>query len=130
MGTDEVVTHMEVESEVLDQYIDSNLFEIYISEQAFEKMVKHCYEYAPSELEVMGFLIGDKYVWKDKLYIVVQDAVTTDVDSTSVNVKFSEEGMEKLFNSADIKIDVSKLNVDAVVEQIIEELTEDEGGNS
>ncbi len=105
-NSNEIVTYMEVESNVLDEYLESNMFEIYISEQAFERMVKHCEEHAPANLEVMGFLLGDKYIWKDKLYIVIQEAVTTDVDSSSVYVRFSEEGMGKLFGVLDdIKYD-------------------------
>jgi proteasome lid subunit RPN8/RPN11 len=75
--------------------------ELYLSGRGADKMVEHALSYASKNLEVMGFLVGDVYRWKNKIYTVANDVVTTDLDATAVTVKFSETGFEKLFEALD-----------------------------
>lgn len=80
--------------------------DLYISENSLQKMIEHCVAFAEQKLEVMGLLIGDRYLWEGELYTVVQDVVSTDMDSTLVSVRFQREGFENLFeNLADIEYD-------------------------
>ena len=76
--------------------------EIYISQTAFDKMMKQCAVFAKRHLEAMGYLVGDYCRWKNKEYTIIEDAVTSDLETTSVSVHF--QAFEKAFDQLD-KID-------------------------
>ena len=76
--------------------------EIYISQDAFDKMMKQCAIFAKRHLEAMGYLVGDYCRWKNKEYTIIEDAVTSDLETTSVSVHF--QAFEKAFDHLD-KID-------------------------
>ena len=76
--------------------------EVYITQHAFDKMMKQCAAYAKKHLEAMGYLVGDYCRWKNKEYTIVEDAVTSDLETTSVSVHF--QAFEKAFDQLD-KID-------------------------
>jgi 26S proteasome regulatory subunit N11 len=76
--------------------------EVYISQLAFDKMMKQCATFAKRHLEALGYLVGDYCRWKNKEYTIVEDAVTSDLETTSVSVHF--QGHEKAFDQLD-KID-------------------------
>ncbi|MBM4248014.1 MAG: hypothetical protein FJ149_00975 [Euryarchaeota archaeon] len=73
--------------------------EVYISQLAFDKMMKQCSLYAKRHLEALGYLVGDYCRWKNKEYTIVEDAVTSDLDTTSVSVHF--QAFEKAFDQLD-----------------------------
>jgi len=50
----------------------------------------------------MGYLVGDYCRWKNKEYTIIEDAVTSDLETTSVSVHF--QAFEKAFDQLD-KID-------------------------
>jgi proteasome lid subunit RPN8/RPN11 len=74
---------------------------LYVADQALQKMIKHCLDYADQRLEVMGFLVGDRYTWNGVEYCIVRDVVTTDLDATAISVKFDRAGFSKLFERLD-----------------------------
>jgi proteasome lid subunit RPN8/RPN11 len=76
--------------------------DVYISQVAFDKMMKQCATFAKRHLEALGYLVGDYCRWKNKEYTIVEDAVTSDLETTSVSVHF--QGHEKAFDQLD-KID-------------------------
>jgi 26S proteasome regulatory subunit N11 len=76
--------------------------EVYISQAAFDQMMKQCAQFARRHLEAMGYLVGDYCRWKNKEYTIVEDAVTSDLETTSVSVHF--QAFEKAFDQLD-KID-------------------------
>jgi proteasome lid subunit RPN8/RPN11 len=76
--------------------------EVYISQNAFDKMMKQCAIFAKRHLEAMGYLVGDYCRWKNKEYTIIEDAVTSDLETTSVSVHF--QAFEKAFDQLD-KID-------------------------
>ena len=76
--------------------------DVYISQVAFDKMMKQCAQFAKRHLEALGYLVGDYCRWKNKEYTIVEDAVTSDLETTSVSVHF--QGHEKAFDQLD-KID-------------------------
>jgi proteasome lid subunit RPN8/RPN11 len=76
-------------------------YEFWIKKPTMDKIMKHCKEYAEERLEVMGFLIGDLYEWEDIQYTLTKDIVTTDLEATSVSVKFARDGFEGLFEKMD-----------------------------
>lgn len=49
----------------------------------------------------MGFLLGDVYVHRGNRYALARDAVTTDLDASSVSVRFQREGFPKLLEDLD-----------------------------
>jgi proteasome lid subunit RPN8/RPN11 len=76
-------------------------FEICITKNSIDKMIMHCRDFAEERLEVMGFLIGDVYKWNDIYITNAKDAVTTDLDATSISVKFARDGFDELFAKLD-----------------------------
>lgn len=87
--------------EFSDKGVSIEDVELYISKSALDTIRNHCMNYAEKKLEVMGFLIGNVYRWKDRTYTKVWEAVTTDLEATEVSVKFHREGFEKLFEKLD-----------------------------
>jgi proteasome lid subunit RPN8/RPN11 len=82
-----------------DGFVDA-----YIAKTAVDKIRNHCLK--NSQTEVMGLLIGDIFKFQDRIYSVVFDVVTTDLDATAVHVKFDEGGFEQLFEKLDdVKFD-------------------------
>lgn len=79
----------------------STWVDLYISKHAAEKMIRHCNDYADRRLEVMGLLVGDIYKWKGKVYSVVEDTVTSRLQSTSISVKFNPATLEELAKALD-----------------------------
>ncbi|MEM2900330.1 MAG: Mov34/MPN/PAD-1 family protein [Thermoplasmata archaeon] len=80
--------------------------DVYISKAAMDKMIRHAQEYATRNLECMGFMLGDRYYYpardeEPKEYVVIKDVVTTDLDASSVSVKFDRNGFEKLCEQLD-----------------------------
>jgi proteasome lid subunit RPN8/RPN11 len=77
------------------------VFELYISRTAEERIRNHALSKKDDVVEVMGFLLGSIYEDGGKTYALVRDVATTDLDATSVSVKFDREGFERLFESMD-----------------------------
>jgi 26S proteasome regulatory subunit N11 len=73
----------------------------YINKHAEAKMRNHALSMRKSKIEVMGLLLGEVRRWKDRIYVIVRDVVTTDLDATAVSVKFDSVGFEKLFEKLD-----------------------------
>jgi proteasome lid subunit RPN8/RPN11 len=76
-------------------------FELYLSKVAEEKIRNHALAHVTEKKEVMGLLLGAVYKDQGREYTVVRDVATTDLDATSVSVKFDHQGFEKLFRSLD-----------------------------
>ncbi|MGQ9582313.1 MAG: Mov34/MPN/PAD-1 family protein [Thermoplasmatota archaeon] len=73
--------------------------EVYISQRAFDLMMKQCALFAKRHLEALGYLVGDYCRWKNREYTIVEDAVTSDLETTSVSVHF--QAFEKAFDKLD-----------------------------
>jgi proteasome lid subunit RPN8/RPN11 len=76
-------------------------FDVYLSAKAKEKIRLQAEKEAPRRLEVMGFLLGEVRDWRDHIYVVVRDIVTTELKSSSSKVRFDPEGFPKLFSNLD-----------------------------
>jgi len=74
----------------------------YVSKHAEAKMRNHSLSARDKKTEVMGLLLGEARRWRDVDYIMVRDVATTDLDASSVSVKFASAGFEKLFESLDL----------------------------
>lgn len=81
------------------QDLEDKGYELYISKLAEEKIRNHACSTSSSRLEVMGLLLGNVFRSNGTEYALVRDVATTDLDSSSVRVKFSRDGMERLFAS-------------------------------
>lgn len=68
--------------------------DMFISETAAKKMLDHCYEQG-REKEVMGLILGETFQHNKKLFSIVKDVATSELDATQVKVKF--KSFEKLF---------------------------------
>ena len=73
----------------------------YINKHAEAKMRNHALSMRSKDMEVMGLMLGEVRTWKGRDYVVVKDVITSDLDATSVSVKFSSGGFEKLFEKLD-----------------------------
>lgn len=71
--------------------------DLYISEKALKSMLSHCAAHRDERLEVMGFMLGDRYKWNGEFYTKVVDTATTELDATSVSVRFARDAFERLF---------------------------------
>ncbi|MEW5759796.1 MAG: hypothetical protein AB1779_03405 [Candidatus Thermoplasmatota archaeon] len=90
-------THIKMEwLDIREWSTPEDIVDVYIAKSAIEKILKHCTKYAKDELEVMGLLIGDVYRWKRKIYTVVDDIVTTELDATTISVKFKKSSLGEL----------------------------------
>ena len=75
--------------------------DFYISDYAFDKLYRHCADIAQKELEAMGFMIGELREHNDTVISVVHDAITSNLESTSVSVRFHRDAFEHLFDQLD-----------------------------
>ena len=73
----------------------------YINKHAEAKMRNHALSMRGKDMEVMGLMLGEARAWKGKTYVLVRDVITSDLDATSVSVKFDSGGFEKLFEKLD-----------------------------
>jgi len=74
---------------------------MYLSSAAERKIREHALREARRRLEVMGFLLGEVYSWKDEVYTIVRDVGTTHLKSTSAKVRFDPKAFPKLFAELD-----------------------------
>ncbi len=76
-------------------------FDVYLSVHAEKKVREHAEQRAPERLEVLGFLLGEVFRWKGKIYTTVRDAATTELRSSPSNVRFAPEAYPSLFHQLD-----------------------------
>lgn len=76
-------------------------FELYLSKLAEEKIRNHAIRNADTRREVMGLMLGGIYTFNGRRYAMVRDVATTDLEASSVHVRFHRESFEKLFDSLD-----------------------------
>jgi len=91
--------HKWLPREAASLYGDKSGAEIYLFKTAEEKVRNHALSQVKAGLEVMGFLLGEVFTNGGKEYTVVRDVATTDLEATSVSVRFDPEGFESLFAS-------------------------------
>ena len=78
----------------------ANDADFYLKEEAFDKILKHCYEMAADGKEAMGFLIGDVRKW-ESMYSIAFDVATSSLDASPYRVRFSRDAFEELFDKLD-----------------------------
>ncbi|MEM3342657.1 MAG: Mov34/MPN/PAD-1 family protein, partial [Thermoplasmata archaeon] len=78
-----------------------NVVDVYIHKDVVKKIMAHAEELAQKKLECMGFLVGDAFSWQKRKYTLIRDVVTTELDSTSVSVRFARDGFGMLFAQLD-----------------------------
>lgn len=74
-------------------------FGLYLSKLAEEKIRNHALSKSAERLEIMGLLLGSVCRDDGHEYALVRDVATTDLDASNVRVRFSRDGLEKLFLS-------------------------------
>lgn len=89
--------HKWLPREALPLYADRSGSEMYLFKTAEEKVRNHALSKVKEGLEVMGFLLGEVFSHNGSQYTVVRDVATTDLEATSVSVRFDPEGFESLF---------------------------------
>ncbi len=80
---------------------DLRFVRLYLTPESAKIMLDHCYKHGRVK-EVMGLMIGETFQYKNDVFSIVKDVVTSDLDATEVNVRF--DSFEKLFDQLD-KID-------------------------
>jgi proteasome lid subunit RPN8/RPN11 len=90
----------ESEEKAVDTSVYKNL-DVFIEKKAFEKFFLHCADLAMKNLEAMGFLLGELCEWGNSEYAIIKDAITSDLESTSISVRFRRDAFEKLFDQLD-----------------------------
>jgi proteasome lid subunit RPN8/RPN11 len=87
--------------ELLDMVRSEDHIELYVSKLAEEKMRNHAIAHSSRRYEVMGLMLGSFHTHGDRVYTMVRDVVTTDLEASSVRVRFKRGGFEQLFESLD-----------------------------
>lgn len=83
----------------LNPICDYNSINTFIRKKALLKMLKHCKDFREARLEVMGFMVGHKFNGPQEEFTIIEDVVTSDLDTSSVSVKFAS--FEPLFAELD-----------------------------
>ncbi len=72
------------------------MFEVYMKQSAVDKAEEYFSRLASQRLEGMGLLIGVNCEHNGKNFILVNEFMTADTNSTAVSVRFSSSSFEKL----------------------------------
>lgn len=88
---------------LLERIRDENgdRLDLFISKLAEEKMRNHALAHSAERYEVMGLMLGSFHVNEGRIYALVKDVVTTDLEASTVRVRFKRGGFEQLFESLD-----------------------------
>ncbi|MEN3047682.1 MAG: Mov34/MPN/PAD-1 family protein [Candidatus Caldarchaeales archaeon] len=73
---------------------ETEVLPVYIELEALVEAVRHCREGLP--YEVIGFLVGERLKWKDKLYVFVTDSVRGRSVSTRTHVEFDRDALAEV----------------------------------
>ncbi len=98
-ASERTLPHKWLPKEAMPLYADPIAAEMYLFKTAEEKYANHALSQVKAGLEVMGFLLGEVFTHQGVEYTVVRDVATTDLEATSVSVRFDPEGFESLFAS-------------------------------
>jgi proteasome lid subunit RPN8/RPN11 len=80
--------------------------DFFINMESIEKLYLHCIDIAQKGLEALGFMIGELRQYKDCIFSIVHDVVTSKLESTSVSVRFHRDAFNSIFSQLDnIKYD-------------------------
>lgn len=74
----------------------SAIYEAYIYDPAFKKAERLAERLAKERKESLGLLIGKRYSWKEKEYLLITDFISSKTNSTAVSVSFSRESFKTL----------------------------------
>ncbi len=101
--TERQAAHKWLKGDALERYskLRGEVMELYLSKVAEEKIRNHAVRSADAKREVMGLMLGSIHSFNGKRYAIVRDVVTTDLEASSVHVRFHRESFEKLFDSLD-----------------------------
>ncbi len=98
-SVERALPHKWLPKEALPLYSDRCEAEMYLFKTAEEKVRNHALSQVKAGLEVMGLLLGEVFTHQGVEYTVVRDVATTNLEATSVSVRFDPEGFESLFAS-------------------------------
>jgi proteasome lid subunit RPN8/RPN11 len=96
---DRTLPHKWLPKEAAALYTGNEGADMYLFKTAEEKVRNHALSKVKEGVEVMGFLLGEVFSHQGREYTVVRDVATTDLEATSVSVRFDPEGFESLFAS-------------------------------
>lgn len=80
---------------------DDGQEKVLIEMRCVKELVEHCMAQSERGIEAMGFLAGGVFSWEGSPYAVARDAVTTDLEASSVSVRFDRGGFGDLFSNLD-----------------------------
>ena len=98
-GKERYTRHKWLSAEDEALYDSREFLPVYIQKTAEEKMRNHAL--LDPRVEVMGLMLGRVHSWKGNEYVLVKDVVTSDLQATSVEVRFDRNGYEGLFDALD-----------------------------
>lgn len=98
-ASERTLPHKWLPKEARPLYAEQEGAEMYLFRTAEEKVRNHALSKVKEGLEVMGFLLGEVFISEGREYTVVRDVATTDLEATSVSVRFDPDGFEALFAS-------------------------------
>jgi proteasome lid subunit RPN8/RPN11 len=85
----------------VERTTSSHTLDFYVGDAVVRQMFNHAAQMAHRQLEAMGFLIGEVCRWQDAVFSVVHDVVTSELEATSVSVRFRRDAFDDLFEQLD-----------------------------
>jgi len=84
---------------MINPILDNYECDLFIRKKALLDMLMHCKAYREVQLEVMGLMVGYRFNWNGRDFTVVEEVVTSELDTSAISVKFAS--FEPLFNELD-----------------------------
>jgi 26S proteasome regulatory subunit N11 len=110
---DSISPHLWFNADAISRYnrtlAEQGMFNMYLHKSAEEKIRKHALRFKTEKKEVLGLLLGDLLQYEQRVYTIIRDTVTTDLDASNIHVKFKKDSFPKLFERLD------KLDYDYII---------------
>ena len=80
-------------------FLMRRFFEAYMDSEALAKAEEHLSNLASEKREGLGLLLGNRYLWKGKEFVAIDDFITAENDSSAVLVNFSRSAFPELISN-------------------------------
>ena len=72
------------------------MFDVYFSGNAVKDFESHSSSFAENRLECLGLMLGNYYSFRGRNWVLADEYITAENDSSSVSVKFSRSAFQRL----------------------------------
>ena len=72
------------------------MYDVYFSQAAVSDFEAHAAAFAQRRLECMGLMLGNYYSFRGGCWVLADEYITADTDSSAVSVRFSRSAFQRL----------------------------------